>query len=300
MKTKIIAFVNFKGGVGKTSNVVNLSACLSMYHKKRVLVVDLDPQSNTTFWLLKKKHYARLMASPSKTVSQIFDDAIFDIDVFDFEKTVFYDVPRTDNDLSFFEGLDLLPASADLLRIDDELHLPKFAKTFYTILSATLSPHISGYDYVFLDCPPNLFFITKNALYFADYYVVPYIPDYLSLSGLTIFCQLIDRFQKSYGSFRANPLNPKIIGVIVNKYKKIGNVFDKSINELKLQLSDLKKQNLIHPSADMFDTPIRDCVRVAECSNYHLPVIVYNDGSIGANDYLSLSMDFLNRMEEVV
>jgi len=297
MGSKIIAFINFKGGVGKTSNVVNLGACLAKYHRKKVLIVDLDPQCNATFWLLKRGQLSQRLDDPSMTVYQLFHDRIFGTKEFDFEKAVIRGVPLSNSGFSFISLLDLLPSAIDMLDVEDRLH-ESLDAPYFTCLSSGLRECAEGYDYVLLDCPPNIYSISKNALFFADYYVVPYLADFLSLSGFRLFTKLVRRFQYQVSGFYEGSLNPRIVGTIINRYRNIGNVYDHSINELKLEMKNLKAQKLIHQKAEILTPYIRDCVRVAECSNFHLPVVLYREGSIGAQDYFEVSGHFIKHIEE--
>lgn len=299
MSVKIIAFVNFKGGVGKTSNVVNLASCLASYHNKKVLIIDLDAQSNATFWLLKRAYWEQYFARTDRTVCQVFDDYIYSTKIFNFEESIVRGVPHSDTGLSYIKNLDLLPSSPTLLRVEDELHLQKLVKENYKILGKALKNYVYDYDYVFVDCPPNIYTITKNALFFADYYIIPFIPDFLSLSGFKIFCQIVDKFQRQVGTIRGNPCNPRIRGIIINRFKNIGNVFTISINELILDLKALKEQGLVNQNIELFSPYIRDCVSVAESSNDHIPVILKNNKSIGAQDYAELSINFLKYFEGI-
>ncbi|MCX8070722.1 MAG: AAA family ATPase, partial [Thermodesulfovibrionales bacterium] len=246
-ETKIIAFVNFKGGVGKTANVVNLASCLAKYHDKKVLIIDLDAQSNTTFWLLKREYWKQYFFRTDKTVCQIFDDYIYKAGLFNFDECVVKGVPQSDTGLCYIKNLDILPSAPALLKIEDELHLRALVKDNFKPLSNALENHIDKYDYVFIDCPPNIYTVTKNALYFADYCIIPFIPDFLSLSGFRIFSQIVCNFQKQVGTFRGDPNESKIRGIIINRFKNIGNVFTISLNELILDLKALKELKLVHP-----------------------------------------------------
>jgi len=296
MATKIIAFINFKGGVGKTSNVVNLGACLAKHYNKKTLIIDIDAQCNSTFWLLKRKHLSSIIDDPSKTVFQVFDDGLTGTDNFDFDSSVVRGVPVSDSGYPLISNLDILPASIDLLGIEDRLA----EHHVYTCLYDVLKPQIKEYDYVLIDCPPNIYGISKNALYFADYYVVPYLPDYLSLSGFRLFSKLVSNFQNQINAKRNKKLSPRICAVIINRYKKVGNVFEHSINELKLEMRTLKTQKLIHTCADILTPFIRDCVKVAESSNMHQPVTLYSEKSIGAYDYFMLTDAFISHIEEII
>lgn len=298
-KPRIIAFINFKGGVGKTANVVNIGACLAKYHRKKVLIIDIDAQCNATFWLLKRNQLSQRLEDPSRTVYQVFNDHVDGTRLFDFENSVIRGVPVSDEGFPYISQLDILPSSIDLMSIEERFSGMQ-GKPYFAALHSGLKESVKEYDYVLIDCPPNIYGISKNALYFADYYVVPYLPDFLSLSGFRLFSRLVQRFQYQVGGYQNKKLSPRICAVIINRYRSIGNVFDQSINELKLEMRNLKTQKLIHQCSAILTPYIRDCVRVAECSNAHQPVIIYGEKSIGAYDYFKLSDAFINHIEEVI
>jgi chromosome partitioning protein len=120
--SQVIALINFKGGVGKTANTVNLGACLAEDHNKRVLIVDLDPQCNATFWLLPPKNWRARIEDTTRTVAQIFYDRMHGTKKFSFSKAVIKGVPMSESDIGLNAKLDLLPASLDLIEIEDLLH----------------------------------------------------------------------------------------------------------------------------------------------------------------------------------
>ncbi|TDU62505.1 chromosome partitioning protein [Prosthecobacter fusiformis] len=292
MPAKIIAFINFKGGVGKTSNVVNLGAVLARTYHKRVLIVDLDAQCNATFWLLGHAERQRLEDEPQKTTSQIFRDHVNGTRFFDFDEAVIRGVPRSPAGNPHIPTLDLLGAHVDLLETEDILGA-RTLQPYFTFLEKTLKPHTQAYDYVFLDCPPNIYNVSKNALFFADHYVIPYVPDFLSLSGFRVFARVVKRFQDQASGYKPKLARPLIAAAIINRYKNVGNVFDQAINQLKLEVGDLRSKGLIHQKAAILNPPIRDCSRMASCSDSHLPVIIHDENAISSQDYEDMATDFL-------
>lgn len=296
MAATVIAFINFKGGVGKTSNVVNLGACLAKHHRRRVLIVDLDAQCNATFWLLRPSQWERLQTERTCTVTQMFLDHSVGTRLFDFEAAVLRGLPWSDAGFSHIPSLDLLPTTVELLEAEERLHRQSI-QPFFKVLRTVLQPWRQSYDYILLDCPPNVYGVTKNALFFADYYVVPYIPDYLSLSGLRTFIRLIQTFQDQVSGHRGGRLGSRLAGVIVNRYKKVGNVFAQSLDELKLMMNDLRADKLIHEKAAVLGPAVRDCVSLAECTNVHLPVIIHKDHANSSQDYGLLTDSFLQHFE---
>jgi chromosome partitioning protein len=297
--SQVIAFINFKGGVGKTANTVHIGSCLAADHNKRVLIVDLDPQCNATFWLLPPKEWRSRIDDVTRTVCQVFHDQINGTKKFSPSSAIIKGVPISDSGIGLNPKLDLLPASVELIEIEDLLH-EQTKKPFFTFLRAVLAPLRQEYDYILLDCPPNIFTVTKNALFFADSYVVPYIPDYLSLSGFNIFARRLRKFQESVVVHDPRMRESKIRAIIINRFKKIGKVFSDAILDLKAQLAVLRQAQLVDPGAMILSPEIRDCTAVAQCSNEHLPVTLYEPGAIGAQDYQKLTTNFVfffNRYE---
>ena len=295
---KVIAFINFKGGVGKTSNVVNLGAVLAQDFNKRVLIVDLDAQCNSTFWLLGHEERRRLEDHPERTTFQIFRDHVNGTQNFDFDTSVFQGVPRSDAGNPHLTTLDLLGAHVNLLDIEEQLGA-RTLQPYFTFLQRTLKPHVQSYDFVFLDCPPNIYNVAKNALFFADHYFIPYVPDFLSLSGFRVFARVVKRFQDQASGFKPSLNRPLIAGAIVNRFQQVGNVFTDAINELKLEIGDLRAKELVHEKAKILSPPIRSCVAMAECSNFHLPVMIYKEDAISSEDYHSMASNFLLHLKSL-
>jgi chromosome partitioning protein len=299
MRAKTIAFINFKGGVGKTATVVNLGATIAKYHGKRVLVVDLDPQCNSSLWLLRPEVWRAHVEDITRSTYQVFDDHIVGTHHFDFDRAVLRGVPYSkDGQFSLLSHLDLLPASIELLRLEDRLHQNRMAP-YFKYLYQTLRAVQKDYDYIFLDCAPNLYSITKNALFAADYCAVPYVPDYLSLSGFGILADEVEKFYESVSGHLQGRRRPKIAALIVSHYRQIGNAYEHAINELKIQTSQLRSASLVHSRAKVLAPYIRHDVRVAEATNEHLPVVLHSPASIGAQDYADLAINFLNHFEEL-
>lgn len=295
---KVIAFINFKGGVGKTSNTVNLGAVLARDFGKRVLIVDLDAQCNSTYWLLRKQERHALHENPQHTTFQIFKDHLAGTRFFDFDKSVVRAVPRSKEGNPHITHLDLLGAHVNLLDMEDELG-GRTIQPFFSFLEMTLKPYVRQYDFVFLDCPPNIYNVAKNALYFADAFVIPYRPDFLSLSGLRVFATVVRRFQNQISGLKPRHAHPLIAAVIVNCFKKHANIGHTALGELEIQLCDLRSKNLVHPKARTLRPSIRDCVKMGECASEHLPVIIHSETAISSEDYLALGTDFLQHFESI-
>jgi len=295
MSARVLAFINFKGGVGKTATVINIGATLAKLHRKKVLIVDLDPQSNSSVWLMRPDRWRQHVAKGQRSTFQIFDDALQAKARFDFDEAIikgvvtwtgFTDLPR----------LHLLPASVELLRIEDRIHQLR-APANYQILDRALSARFKDYDFVLLDCPPNLYSTTKNAVFCADSCVVPYVPDYLSLSGFHVLAEQVAELGEKFSGHLPGRRKPNIGALIVSHYRQTGNVFRLAINELEISMANLQAIGLLGEEAVLLEPYVRHCVRVAESTSEHLPVILYAPGSIGAQDYSDLTQNVLNHFD---
>ncbi len=304
MSAKVIAFLNFKGGVGKTANVVNLGACLAYQKHKRVLVVDLDPQCNSTFWLLSPQRFTELTAvarqasAIQRTTFQIFQDAITGTSLFNAHDAIVQGVPRTQNGLELIPNLHLLPSAIDLFDIEFGIN-PKIVGRVRPSLRNALLPVMEEYDYILLDCPPNIYHVAQTAVVAADHIVVPYNPDYLSLSGLQILCRQLHKMNESFQASRAHLSQNQVCAITVNRYQIVGEIYSTAIAELKAQLLLLKEKGWVHPQCAVLAPPVRLDVRVAESTSEHLPVILHAAGSIGSQDYSLLADSFIAHLQSL-
>jgi chromosome partitioning protein len=294
LAAKTIAFVNFKGGVGKTANAVNIGASLATYHKKRVLIVDLDAQSNSSLWLMKPDEWRKHTKGLKRSAYQIFHDKIFGTKLFDFRRAVVQGVPR--RDFPLIANLHLLPSVVEMIRIEDQIHQVK-SLSAYTVLHHALKPYSDLYDYIFLDCPPNLYSASKNAIVAADYCVVPYIPDYLSLSGFEILVDMVHDFCDRMGGYFTSRKRPEIAAFIINHFAVQRNVFETGVNEFEMAVNQIRPSGKIHSKAVCLKPFIRFNVNVAESTNEHLPICLHRPKSIGALDYADLAQNFIRHFE---
>ena len=247
---RILAFVNQKGGVGKTTSAVNLAAALQKAGKK-VLLCDFDPQANATSGLGVEKS-----AAAHSTYELVIDgfpaaDAVI--------HTPYCDVLASNVALS--------GAGVELVGMDAREYALKHA----------LEPLRAQYDYIFIDCPPSLELLTLNALCAADQVLIPVQCEYLALEGLS---KLLNTIRKVKGG-----LNPglDIEGFLLTMYMR---------NRLNNQVVSEVRE---HFGPLAYDTIIQRNIRLGEAPSHGKPVMLYDAGAVGSENYLALAREFLKR-----
>lgn len=238
---KTIAMINLKGGVAKTTTTVGLAEVLSKSYNKKVLVIDLDPQTNATIMLIGEVKWKELN-DKKLTIATLFKEALDDktINKFNITKSIQKNV----SNVKEVTKVDLLPSSLDLIEFQDMLcNVPngKFSSNSSTdILSKEISKVIDLYDYILIDCPPNLGIITLNGLRIADKYIIPTIPDVLSTYGIPQITKRVKEFSKEI-SKEIEPL-----GILITKFRVESNLHIRTKEEL-LNSKDAKIFETVFP-----------------------------------------------------
>ncbi len=248
----IYTLVNQKGGVGKTTTAINLGAYLAQ-HGQRVLLIDLDPQANTTSCLGIDKRkvdggtYEALIGSAAAAGNILHN-------------------PRL--------GLSLLPSSSALAGAEVEL-VPELAREFR--LREALKTIIERYDYILIDCPPSLGLLTLNGLVAArEGLIIPVQCEYLALEGIGQLTQTIQRVR--------SVLFPelRVRGVVLTMFDSRTRLSIDVVNEVKR-----------HFPGQVFESVIPRSVRLAEAPSYGQPIAVYAPDSSGAHAYAALAREVL-------
>ena len=254
---RILAVTNQKGGVGKTTTAVNLSAGLAALGQ-RVLMIDLDPQGNATTGcgVLKRE------ALP--TVYQILIG----------RSTLVGARIRTEF------GFDILPANRELAGA--EVELIEMDGREYRLREA-LRPELTDYDFVLMDCPPALNMLTVNGLAAADAVMIPMQCEYYALEGLTDLVATLKRVRAHLNS------RLEIEGLLRTLYDPRSTLTQQVSGEL-----------VEHFGSKVYRTIIPRNVRLAEAPSYGKPVMAFDRNSKGAQAYMALAQEILDRRDGVV
>jgi chromosome partitioning protein len=284
-----ISLINYKGGVGKTSVIVNLAACLAQ-QGHRVLLVDFDAQSNTSIWLMRLERWNVLNNQPTGSVYSIFECGTH------LRESIQRDVLEDRNGAKLLPGLDLIPTTFRLIDLEHDYKADS-TRPPYTIFREQLSEIEKDYDFILFDCPPNVLRASQCALFSSNEIYVPSNPDALSLIGFTLFVDKLGQFQQLSASFRTSQMDrlAEVQGIIFNSVKT--NV-DIEVPKMRMQfrLNQYKNQKKAAANARIFDTVIRDAIIVRRAVTLGLPVILVGQQVATENvaeDYLQLSEELL-------
>lgn len=237
----VCSLLNLKGGVGKTTLTVAVAHVLSGIFQKRVLVIDIDPQMNSTLMLLSEQQWS-LAARNRKTIAEFIECLIIegkDVSPRD------YIIPRA-GDVHQAASIDVLPSTIALAFVETAQRWSNFldmgAGTFMRI--ATKLRQLTEYDVILFDCPPSLGPLTMSALHASDSYFIPTIPDFLSTYGIPELCSYMNRY------FKVHQMRPKAEGIIINRYRSNSALHRDTI--FQLQAAHTARPNLTPPVVKVF------------------------------------------------
>ncbi len=287
-----IAFVNYKGGVGKTSLIVNVATCLAM-QGNRVLLCDLDTQSNASIWLLRLERWNQLASAADRTLFRLFQPAPPPL-----ASLVVRGVVQDREGRPALPGLDLLPTSFNLVDLEaDFVSDPR--KPPYALFREQLATVEKDYDYILFDCPPNVLRASQCGVFSAGEIYVPANPDALSLIGFTLLVEKLAVFHDSSAGFRRAAYGPpaQVEGVLFNAVKANADVEVPKMR-MQLRLNQFKTARRVSRSARIFTAMIRDATLVRRAVTLGLPVPLVSaetaaDSAGIVSDYRALALELV-------
>jgi chromosome partitioning protein len=259
---QIISIINQKGGVGKTTTVINLAAGLAQ-QKKKILVIDLDPQGNATTGLGLSN-----MQNSSDTIYGVLNGTRSISDVIKKTKV---------------ENLDLISSNVDLSGLEVETAGDNERAFLLKVkLTAYLNDSGGSYDYILIDCPPSLSLLTVMALVSSNSLVVPLQAEFFALEGVTQLLKTIERIKIN--------LNPelKIRGILLTMYDKR----NKLSSQVEKEARDYFKEKV-------YITIIPRNVRLSEAPSHGMPVLIYDKACPGSKSYFSFTDEFINQEQKI-
>lgn len=283
----IIAIINMKGGVGKTTTTVNLAASLAKEHRVRVLVVDLDTQINATLSLMPPLHFAHLRKE-NRTLKQLIHqvvqpDAQPNIPI---QSIIQYNICQVN-------GLDLLPGDIELyndfwlatfLYSQSNTNQQNFEKNWNTfentLVKSILQPVASNYDLILLDFPPGDYLLTRSGIIASDFYLIPAKPEPLSVVGIGILEGHIKKLKNS------DRTHISLLGIVFSSLGHATTMAQKVKNRLTDEFGGDK----------IFTTEIPRNVAVAKAVDEFQPVVLTEPNATGARAFTELTQEFLQKL----
>ena len=335
---KVISFINYKGGVGKTTTTYHVGCALALFHNKKVLLIDTDPQTNLTFLCVVPERW-ELFKKDNGTIAKLFESYFKDmVDILPIKNIIWkspielFTKSKVTRDVVM--NLDLIPSDIDLLGVDIDLaaktwrmiesgfyqeQLFIFRRTikrvkeslgiktssdirdalFYVeqrhILKRAINTIRDNYDYVLIDCPPNLYLVTQNALAASDFYVITTIPDHMSTIGINILIRKIRELNNTMNqkcrltetSVRDIALKGTVFTMVRTVGQSIVSTHKDKMNELRKDYSTLCFENFISWGAGY-----------TEAAAQAVPVFLMNDENAMrvAEQYKEVTKEFLRKV----
>ena len=260
-RPRILALANQKGGVGKTTTAINLGTALAAIGE-RVLIIDLDPQGNASTGLgieqsARKVSTYDVLADGAPLETAILETAV--------------------------PGMAIAPSTLDLLGLELEIATDRertfrLRKAISALHTSQITNSVVAFTYILIDCPPSLNLITINAMAAADAVVVPLQCEFFALEGLGQLLKTVDQVRQA--------LNPNLLihGVVLTMFDSRNNLCSQVVADVRSFMG-----------AKVYDTIIPRNVRVSEAPSYGKPVLLYDFKSTGAQAYLRLASEVIQR-----
>ncbi len=290
----VIATVNMKGGVGKTTLTVNLATCLAKNHRKRVLVVDLDSQISATLSLMPPQEFAKIRRE-KRTLGQLIYKEIKP------NSRIKRTAPEIiQSNICQVESLHLLPGDIDLYDeylVSELLHKKAlngensdFSDVWNIfeeeLIQGILAPVINDYDFIILDCAPGYNLLTRSGIVASDFYLMPARPEPLSIVGIKLLEGRIAKLKDSYGD---QSFNAQLLGVVF--ILSSGGLFDRYYKQV------MQRVTADFSPTQLFDNRIPMDVNVAKAVDSFMPAVLATPNSSGSKAFAKLAEEFLQKVD---
>ncbi len=297
-----VSFINFKGGVGKSTCAVEIAASLAKHYGKKVLLIDLDPQTNATFYLMDYSEWEEWQQT-NGSLKTLFDAYLAgNGEGFDVSQVIKKNL-LCHGGTSLVPGLELLPSHLALVLIDIQLAakttVGEAVFSSQAIIRQALQQVQDQYDYIIFDCPPNFNLVTQNGLFASDSYIIPAIPDYLSTLGINLIQGEVQRFSERIRSalamFGGTFIGPELKGIVFTRVRV------RSRKPLRfIDLHERRIQEVCRTSPEaVFKNFISEGVRFAEAPERQMPVSISPriEDREAREEFTRLAEEFIARLE---
>ncbi len=294
----VIATVNMKGGVGKTTLTVNLAACLAKLYGKRVLVVDLDTQISATLSMVTPQDFAKIRRE-KKTISYAVGKILKPSNRYKFETK-----DLITPDVCWVKGLDLFAGDIDIydeFLVSEKLHEEAnnnpeidFVDAWNgfegSLIKDILAPVIDEYDFIILDCAPGYNLLTRSGIMASHFYIMPARPEPLSLVGMQLLERRISKLREAHEGDK-NCLESSLLGIafILSGSSLFARYYDRVMERV---IQDFKDDQI-------FQTRIPMDVNVAKAIDSFQPVVLDNPTSAGSKAFAKLSQELLTKVQQL-
>ena len=300
---KVIATVNMKGGVGKTTLTVNIATCLAKIHRKKVLVVDLDTQISATLSMISPAEFAKCRKE-NRTLRYLVSQAInrYGLQVDDPEEKVYQVKDLAIPHVCQVQGLDLLVGDIDLydeflvsemlynrslLYEEKQTFQQTWSKFERTLIKGILDPAMKNYDFIILDCAPGYNLITRSSIVASDYYLMPARPEPLSVVGIQLLERRTEKLREVYRE--DNSINIQLLGIVFSMSAgfTLSRYYQKVMDRVAADFS----------TAKIFKTKIPNDVNIAKAVDEFIPASLSNPNSSGSKAFAEITVELLKKVE---
>ncbi|MDC0833299.1 cobyrinic acid a,c-diamide synthase [Leptolyngbya valderiana BDU 20041] len=292
----LVATTNMKGGVGKTTMTVNLAACLAKDHRKRVLVVDLDPQISATLSLMSPTDFAQIRKEHGTLKYLIQKSITGDLGATDAKNIV---RPYAGN----LSGIDILPGDIDLYNDflvsevlykkairNPERNFEKVWNSFEdSLMYGILKPLVPHYDFIFLDCAPSYNLVTRSSLVCSDFYLIPAKPEPLSYIGMQLLERQVKKLIETHQIDKKR--QTQLVGIVFTMSRNIlaGRYYKQVMKRVRQEFND----------SQVFKTSIPMDVSVSRAVDSFKPVVLTDPNSAGSKAFRELAREFLTKLQKL-